>query len=554
MVDWTPTIDVAAEGVPGSGKTTWLLEKLREELDRGVPLEDVVLTTYRRPMAEDLQKRVIGDIDGIDSFPDEHSVRTTHSICYRLINQRGREVITDSQKREAVSGVMGDLHYGGSSDDLMDDTEAAGGGVADTLFQYRGYCIQSLLDPVEGWRGAERALGGDKTVERVGRPLVREFNEAYEAYKDENDLLDFDDMLLEVWRDGLTPRSPVLMEDEFQDKTPLQIAIHDQWSNAADRVYVAGDIYQALYGYQGTDPEFMQRALDEAEESVVLDTSYRFGPMLWDTATDILRRAGYDVPDIEAIGETDIKRVSWSQYVALAGQNTETESLHLARTNRHVQEMATELSNLGIPFDTIGDRGKRWSDVAKQKYNAVLHLREAVERNVSEFGYADYSDLDTGTIETVLPLLPATGDGDVFLDTATKGDAIASVAADPRGFELEDWLDQRALMGLFGGTDPFEGLVASKLGDEEIRERMRSAYRMMEGQRIGTIQHTCATIHGSKGRDAPTVFLLDKESPKAEKDSDPMEEARVWYVGTTRAEDRLYVVNPRSGPDWKVPF
>lgn len=554
MVDWDPTIDVAAEGVPGSGKTTWLLDKLREELQRETVLESVVVTTYRRPMANDLQQRAISDIEQITELPDEHYFRTTHSICFGLIDKRRREVINESQRREAIESVSGNLTFGGASPGIRDGDVESTSGIADTLFRYRGYCIQTLTDPVDGWRKARDALGGNPKIDRAGDQLVREFNEQYEAYKDEHGLLDFDDMLLEVWRKNLTPNATVLMEDEFQDKTPLQIAIHDQWSDKMKRTYVAGDIYQSLYGFQGTKPKFMGTALEEADETVILDKSYRFGPSLWNSATDVLKQAGYEVPEIEPAGETDIQRIPWDQYVARVADGVEEESLHLARTNRLTRQMAEELSALGIPFTTIGDRGSRWSEALQQKYNATIRVAEAVRENAQEFGYADYSDLSTGDLETVIPLLPASGANGVFRSNATKSDAVSQLAADPSGFEFTEYVDERAVLDLFDDSNPFRGLVTSKLGGDSAPERLKSAYRMLEGQEIGSIKHTVSTIHGAKGRQAPTVYLMDKSSKTAEEDSDPKEEARVWYVGITRAADRLFVVSPKSGGGGHVPY
>lgn len=56
------------------------------------------------------------------------------------------------------------------------------------------------------------------------------------------------------------------------------------------------------------------------------------------------------------------------------------------------------------------------------------------------------------------------------------------------------------------------------------------------------------TIHGSKGREAQDVFVLDAQTPRIEeacfesKDA-AEEEARVFYVACTRSKEQLYIVD-----------
>lgn len=44
-------------GLPGTGKTTALLKRLEGALDRGVPLENIVVSTFRTTMAHEFRER-----------------------------------------------------------------------------------------------------------------------------------------------------------------------------------------------------------------------------------------------------------------------------------------------------------------------------------------------------------------------------------------------------------------------------------------------------------------------------------------------------------------
>lgn len=541
---WDPRIDIAAEGVPGAGKTTWLLDRLREEFADGTPLSAVVLTTYRRPMAEDLRERVEADVTGTE-LPDAHNVRTTHAICYRILDVHSDDVVDEDDEADFCESISVPYSLGGDA-------------VGNKLFDLRSFCIQTFLDPYDGWRDDSVDLDEDiqRRIIESGASLPRFFNERYEEYKDENGLVDFDDMLQRVYENGLLPAGmDVLMEDEFQDKTPLQVAIHDQWAKAADRVYVAGDVFQALYGFMGTSPTFMQRALDEADESVVLEKSWRFGPSLWNPTKQVLERVGYDVPEIEPVGETSVDRIPLAAYEDYATRHRDDDALHLIRANYLAQEVAPVLNRAGIIYRSI-DTGWGWTPARIDLYNAIVTTRDVIEENVDAFGYPDYSALTLPELGRVLPALPASGAANVFRDSVTKTDAVDRLAEAERrsDFELTDWVDERALYRTLTEPDtPFERLPASSLGGAEYVERMAEAYRMTDGRDIEAVDHVVSSIHGAKGREATTVFLHDKTTRKIVRDGDEYAEARVWYVGMSRAIDQLYVVTYPSGPRYDLP-
>ena len=62
------------------------------------------------------------------------------------------------------------------------------------------------------------------------------------------------------------------------------------------------------------------------------------------------------------------------------------------------------------------------------------------------------------------------------------------------------------------------------------------------------IYTTVSTIHGSKGGQADTVFLHNGITDRVKKGMrrDPQEEARVFFVGATRAKHNLYLVQDKG--------
>jgi len=84
----------------------------------------------------------------------------------------------------------------------------------------------------------------------------------------------------EVLKDELD----LLMVDEFQDTSPIQLALFLRLAKLAKQVIWVGDVKQAIYGFRGSDPELMQAILKHLDanggKTDVLTTSWRSRPEL----------------------------------------------------------------------------------------------------------------------------------------------------------------------------------------------------------------------------------------------------------------------------------
>ncbi len=78
----------------------------------------------------------------------------------------------------------------------------------------------------------------------------------------------------------LSAEIDLLVVDEFQDTSPIQLALFSRLAECAKRVVWVGDVKQAIYGFRGSDPELIISAVAGATKTPPLDLSWRSAPDL----------------------------------------------------------------------------------------------------------------------------------------------------------------------------------------------------------------------------------------------------------------------------------
>ena len=111
--------------------------------------------------------------------------------------------------------------------------------------------------------------------------------EHFQKLKKQRGLIDFVDqeqLLLNLLEDEsvqsrLSSELDLLMVDEFQDTSPIQLTLFLKLANCANQVYFVGDIKQSIYGFRGSDPSLMLAVVNEIKKQggsiENLENSYR---------------------------------------------------------------------------------------------------------------------------------------------------------------------------------------------------------------------------------------------------------------------------------------
>jgi len=124
--------------------------------------------------------------------------------------------------------------------------------------------------------------------------------QAFADYKRSQGLIDYVDQesltceLLENQdvRDRLAEFLDIVFVDEFQDTSPIELAVFLKLAQCVDRSMWVGDQKQAVYGFRGTDPMLMDTAVKQLMEKrtpVILRKNWRSRPSLVEFTNHVFR-------------------------------------------------------------------------------------------------------------------------------------------------------------------------------------------------------------------------------------------------------------------------
>jgi DNA helicase-2/ATP-dependent DNA helicase PcrA len=522
------TIRQLIAGPPGTGKTRRLLGTIERELDGGVSPEQIAYCTFGRAATNDVRDYALERWSGYYEISDFafRWFKTIHAIAYALLELRPERVVTDGAWQE-----FGRRHgYSFSRGASIEDGLTGATRTKDDE-------LRAMYD----WgrnRRLDQATALAHSPWRVSAHALSRFVVRYETFKKERRLVDFIDMLEEVlWR-NLRPRGiQVAMVDEAQDLNRLQVEAIAAWFKHCDRLYVAGDDDQAIFTFQGADPNWLLEFKKHAH-LVVLDQSWRVPRAVHEIADAIIHRNAtrIDKPYRPRNADGVVDRATLD--VAMRGLDPRCETLVLARNRCFVDDAAGELERHGVPYLIEGgaspldpERGVaralrtglalgRGETVRAADLAAMLKL--TLSGAASAEAKATVGKLKPRDVLTGHDVRALLGGGSLLADIAARGAASALQKADQRALAYVD-------------------RVFAKYGvDVEPKIRL-------------------TTIHASKGREASTVVVMPDmtnatfEASRDVRNGGDEAENRVGYVAVTRARDRLVLVHARSQMAFSYP-
>jgi DNA helicase-2/ATP-dependent DNA helicase PcrA len=560
---------------PGTGKTRTLTHRIAHLVsDRGVPPEACLAITFTNRAAEEMRERLdalLPDLGG------RVSVQTFHGFALRILREnrqraglhRGFRVATDAERIALLA-------------EALSCTERKARGVLARI-------ARAGADPID--------------------PELAQARDAYRAALEHASLLDFDELLVRAvallgdddLRRAYRTRFLHVSIDEYQDIDELQYRLvtllaaeHDpRGPEAPARSLCAiGDPDQAIYGFRGADVRFFLRFREDfaGAREVQLTRNYRSTAIIVDGALQAIAPSSL-VADrvLRAVGP-DVRETALISLVAAASEQSEAETVV-----HTIETLVGGTSFFSLDSGRVGHAGE--TDLSFADF-AVLYrtaaqagpLCEALARSGIPFQVRSHARLADDPVVLALvermraslsesPVAPAATESQTPPLVHALQQASAALAAsqalhpEPDGVEPEAPIDAPGGPQLEAIVDMLKPLAArcSDL-DQFLTELAMDSEIDLWDPRADRV--SLLTLHAAKGLEFRVVFLVGCEDgilpmrwsgaardetgvepalPEAAPASpgptsskrDDDEERRLFFVGMTRARDRLYLLHAR---------
>lgn len=585
----------------GSGKTNTLAHRVAHLLVKGADPRRVLLLTFSRRAAEDMTRRATRiAAQALGTRADLAQALTWtgtfHGVGARLLREYAESIglspVFTINDREDCADLMNVVRH------------ELGLSAKERRFPVKGTCLAIYSRVVNTGSTLSQVLEQAFPWCREWEPELRALFAAYVAAKQDQNVLDYDDLLLYWARMAAEPaiaadlsqRFDHVLVDEYQDTNRLQASILLSMKPDGRGLTVVGDDAQSIYSFRGATvrnildfPEHFTPAAARvtlernyrstspilaASNAVIGMATERFTKDLW---TD---KASAQRPRLVSVaGE-----VEQARYVTEAvlqaretGMKLKAQAV-LFRAAHHSAALELELARRNIPFVKFG--GLRFLDSIHVKdVLAVLRWAQNPRDRVAGF--------------RVLQLMPGVGPATAarVLDAvAASGKLAAAVGAyEPPARAADDWPAFATLMETVGAAltpwpaefelvrrwyephlernhDDAMTRHADILQMESLAATFPTRERFLTELTLDPPDATSnesgvplidedylilSTIHSAKGQEWRNVFVLNGVDGCIPSDlgtgsqEEIEEERRLLYVAMTRAKEDLHIVMPQ---------
>lgn len=564
--------------VPGSGKTTVLTSRIADALaNRGIPAERILTLTFSRETAQDMKRRFETLFSSL--VPKTPRFSTIHSFCLSVLREYSRRY------RRAMPRLI--LEENGLHSRILREL-------------YRRYNGESLaedsLDTLDGLIGRAKNLLLSREELRKQVWEISHFPDIladYETFKRENGWMDYDDMLtlcLEIFEKcppvlkSVQQKFDEIYLDEAQDISLVQHRILSLVSRNS-RMFMVGDEDQSIYGFRGAYPQALLSFSELYKNTSVIKMERNFR-----SHSDIIQAAnGFIGQNRQRYaknmygGQEESRSMEWvrlsdyrEQYSAVIHILKETDPSRktavLYRNNESALPLIDLLHRAGISYYRKEERFSFFFSGVIQDLEAYVRLAgdpcdlEAFSRIYYKLGCS------RGVYDAVRERLREYGGVfDAVLSLTSlkpyRRKMIESYAAVfPRILKTSPGEALRIIRRDLGYDNYMERRLSDSSAYSALRQKLNIALLLAEGERdmnaflekLSRLQKSIekgelfdpdskiilSTFHSAKGMEFDTVILLDTVEgvlPAGNPGNREIyeEEVRLFYVGVTRARDRL---------------
>ncbi len=567
--------------VPGSGKTTVLVARLGYMIYcLGIDPRSILTMTYTVAATHDMRERFCAVFG--EELREALEFRTINGVCAKIIASyeqltRGRAftLVTDEKELAAALSAI----YKECTGEFPTESDMKGVRAMVT------YAKNMLLSAEEVEAMDEEGLPFSK--------IYQKYNAMLKAQR----LMDYDDQMvyahkiLRMYPEILArvaKRYRFVCVDEAQDTSKIQHAIISLLAKSNGNLFMVGDEDQSIYGFRAAYPQALLSFEAEHEGAKVLkmEENFRSGAKIVAAADKFIEKKALRHPKNMRARRTDAGEVreialsaKSSQYVYLlkAARACREETAVLYRDNESALPIIDILERYGVPYKTRALDTSFFTSRAVQDITNIV--RFAYDRCDTEAFMQIYYKINTHLNKAAaaaaceycaregMNVLDAVWEiGKVNMGTlksckAMKShlDMLCAERADRAVERIVNYMGYGEYLDRMGiKRSKAEILAAIGAGEQTAKNlilRLSELAEIARERKNPTDCHfTLSTIHSAKGLEYDTVYLADVcdgafpeqivVNPKsAEKEAlaEYEEERRLFYVGATRAKNKLFL-------------
>lgn len=571
--------------VPGSGKTTVLVTRLGYmALCCEIKPEEILTVTYTVAATGDMRARCAEHFG--EDLAKQFEFRTINSICAKIIQYYGRQydrspfaLVSDEKQITALlSAVYQEVQREYPTESDLKSVR--------TLIT----CIKNMMLT-------------DEEVRQLAAKLEEPINiaEIYQKYcraMRENQWMDYDDQMIYAYR--MLCKHPQILRhfqqryryfcvDEAQDTSKIQHAILALLASASGNLFMVGDEDQSIYGFRAAYP---QALLDFEQDHpgakvLLMEENFRSDAGIVQAADRFIQKNTFrHVKRMKAargssasIREIPLRsRGQQYTYLARVAADCDRQTAVLYRDNECALPLIDLLERNGIDYRMRQMEMTFFSHRIVSDLTCVLRL--AIDPYDTEAFLQVYYKLGTYikkadaryiaelSRQRHMPVLDAALEcgrlnahalaGTKTLRTHLRN--MLNERADKALYRITEYLgyaDYLTRSGINGENKLaiLRTLASREASPAAFLARMEALQEMIQQKETNPdCQVYLSTIHASKGLEYDTVYLMDvidgilpEQVPASQRFASKKEkeiyeeERRLFYVGVTRAKNRLYL-------------
>ena len=545
----------------GSGKTKTITTRLAYLLSLGIDPANTLTLTFTNKAAKEMRERALRMIDS--NLPHPPLLLTFHKfglmflkLYIHLLNRKNDFVIIDSDDQRKILKQI--------STDLPPNF------MAKEISKYKN----SFLTPEEVFSLAN---------ENIYKQLASIY-EKYQNYLLENNLVDFDDLLLLSYKildenedlaKEISEKYQYIMVDEYQDTNEIQLLLLKKLCLTHNNICVVGDDDQSIYGFRGANHKnILEFEKDFNAKVIKLELNYRSTNQILKAANNLIKfnKNRYNKTLISALGDgkevrllNSFNEVAEAETIAKeikkliqSGVNP-NEIAILYRINALSRSIEDGLRSEGIAYKLVG--GMRFYEREEIK-DLISYLRLIANKDDDYSFKRIVNKPKRGIGKTTLNKLEEKKENLSFIEFIKNNDlsflskkaantlkefvkTIEELSKIPLD-ELPEAIEEKIeLSSSYKDEDKarnieeFYGMLREKK-DLNVREFLNELSLETDQDKIADSLINVMTIHASKGLEFEYLYVIGMEEgffPLG--DADIEEERRLAYVAITRAKKEL---------------